>query len=172
MFNTYSVNSERENPSRHWVFTLNNPLPNEEKGAWLPDCEYWCIGEEVGENGTPHLQGYCVFMDRYRLKQITDHHPTAKRCHWEVQVEFSTPKQASDYCKKDGKFLEMGEWYLHVHDITDPEFADCMSSSDSDSSAPDYEHEELDEDYIAPNRSDLKSIASPHFQSCDAQRDT
>ena len=68
-----------------------------------------------------------------------------------------------------GKFLEMGEWYLHVHDITDPEFADCMSSSDSDSSAPDYEHEELDEDYIAPKRT--QSVASPHLQSCDAQRD-
>ena len=168
---SYAVNTEsksskpkRDNPTRHWVFTLNNPLPNEEKGAWLQDSEYWVIGKEVGESGTPHLQGYVVYMDRYRLKQIQDSHPVAKRCHWEPQSEFSTPKQASDYCKKEGDFLEHGEWYLFVHDIEDPDF-DLHSSSDSNSSGSSYESED-DEDAKPLQRT---KTASMHIQSCDAQ---
>ena len=157
--------SKRDNATRHWVFTLNNPLPDEEKGAWLQDSEYWVIGKEVGEQGTPHLQGYVVYMDRYRLKQIQDSHPVAKRAHWEPQSQFSTPRQASDYCKKEGNFLEHGEWYLFVHDITDPDF-DLHSSSDSNTSGSSYESEEEEDDYKPLART---KTASMHIQTCDAQ---
>jgi len=83
-------------------------------------------------------------MDRYRLKQIQDSHPVAKRAHWEPQSQFSTPKQASDYCKKEGSWLEHGAWYLFVHDIDDPDFN--LHSSSDDSSCSSYELEELAED--------------------------
>lgn len=165
--NTYAVNSEQANPTRHWVFTLNNYNDGEQDGSWLPEAEYWVIGKEVGETGTPHLQGYVVFMDRYRLKQITDSHPVAKRCHWEPQSKFSTPNQAADYCKKEGSFLEHGEWYLFVHNIDDPD-CDLLSSSSSEGSSS-YEESDvdIDEEHLKPPPQ--RTRTATHMQSCDAQ---
>ena len=165
--NTYPVNSEQQNPTRHWVFTLNNYNDGECEGGWLPEAEYWVIGKEVGETGTPHLQGYVVFMDRYRLKQITDSHPVAKRCHWEPQSKFSTPKQAADYCKKEGAFIEHGEWYLFVHDIDDPD-CDLLSSSDTEGSSS-YEESDVDIDEESLMPPPQRTRTSMHMQSCDAQ---
>ncbi len=54
----------RGKQSKHWVFTINNPQPKD----W-PDTdafEYIIIAKEVGEKGTPHLQGYCVFKKTQR----------------------------------------------------------------------------------------------------------
>ncbi len=146
LFVTNAINSERENPTRHWCFTLNNYNEGEENGAWLPDSEYWVIGKEKGESGTPHLQGYVVFMDRYRLKQITDSNPTAKRCHWEQQSRFSTPIQAADYCKKERDFKEHGEWYLLACEIDDPDYE--LESSSSDCSSSNEESEESSDEHL------------------------
>lgn len=62
--------------SKYWVWTLNN-YSEEEKKA-IDACSekeirtqqgisYICYGEEIGENGTPHLQGYVEFLKRIRL---------------------------------------------------------------------------------------------------------
>lgn len=145
------------------MFTLNNYKDGEERGAWLPDSEYWVIGKEVGTEGTPHLQGYVVFLDRYRLTQIQKHDPVCKRCHWEPQSAHSTPLQASDYCKKDGNFLEHGEWYLFVREIDDPNLQSSSEESGSDSSSSSYEREELEMDDIAPlERTKSRAITPPH----------
>lgn len=144
--------------TRHWVFTLNNYNEHDDKGAWLPDSEYWVIGKEVGENGTPHLQGYVVFMDRLRLAQIQKYHPTCARCHWEEQSQFSTPKQASDYCKKGGDFLEHGEWYI--------EFTQCapteLQSSDDNS---DYSTDELTESEDEDDNQPLRRTRTVAFNT-------
>ena len=62
-----------------------------------PVCKYIVFGKEVGENGTPHLQGYIEFASKKTmkgLKKLND------RAHWEVKYDDSNPKEASDYCKK------------------------------------------------------------------------
>lgn len=84
--------------SKKWCYTLNNwTTPLE-----LP-ASYHVFGEEVGESGTPHLQGFVILQKPMRLTQLKKICPTA---HWEKTK--GTNKQASDYCKKDGKFTEIG----------------------------------------------------------------
>ncbi len=52
-------------PSKRWCFTLNNPEIDEISNIVLV-CKgmtgVFIIGSEVGENGTPHLQGYVEFI--------------------------------------------------------------------------------------------------------------
>ena len=90
------------------MFTLNNPTAEESVGSFLSteeDCEYCVFGRETGEAGTPHLQGYICLKEKKSLKWLkTNIH---KNCHWEIMR--GTPQQASDYCKKDGDFVEIGE---------------------------------------------------------------
>lgn len=85
----------------HWCFTVNNPTGSVESGA--PEYDYLVYGREVGESGTPHFQGYVCLKSRSRLTALKKWLPTA---HFEVMR--GTPQQASDYCKKDGDFIEHG----------------------------------------------------------------
>lgn len=100
----------RESPKKHWVFTLNNYAEGDEAGSWLPPFEYAVIGEEVGETGTPHLQGYVIFKKKYRLAQLKNS-TQGGRAHWEPQSQYSTPAQAAEYCMKQGKYKEFGIMY-------------------------------------------------------------
>lgn len=52
------------NRAKRWCFTLNNYTTEEEHNIQQIDCEYLIYGHEVGENGTPHLQGYITFSTR------------------------------------------------------------------------------------------------------------
>jgi hypothetical protein len=64
--------------------------------------QYLVFGREVGESGTPHLQGFISFTERKRRNQtiaITGQaHLTVARM----------PQEAATYCKKDGDFEEIG----------------------------------------------------------------
>ncbi|GAC77796.1 replication protein, partial [uncultured marine virus] len=53
----------RINPAKAWCFTLNNYTENElgalvQLFSTLTDKYFYIVGEEIGEQGTPHLQGY------------------------------------------------------------------------------------------------------------------
>jgi hypothetical protein len=53
---------------RAWVFTLNNP-PGD---FCLKDdsIRYAKYALEIGESGTPHIQGYVVFKDSQRFSRL------------------------------------------------------------------------------------------------------
>lgn len=94
-------------PSKNWCFTLNNY--NDEELRRIVNSEgvhYLIIGKEVGEGGTPHLQGYVQLVAKKRPNQIKTILGT-ERVH--LEKARGTPSQASDYCKKDGDYQEIGE---------------------------------------------------------------
>lgn len=91
--------------SKHWVLTLNNPTSEESIIRLNPVMTYIVVGKEKGEELTPHLQGYVVFKNRMRRQQVSAIFPRA----WlAIKSTRSTPLEASDYCKKDGHFVEFG----------------------------------------------------------------
>lgn len=95
-------------PKRGFCFTLNNY--NDESLANIRatlsgECVYGIVGREVGESGTPHLQGYCVFRRALRLPAIKD--KLDPRVH--LEIARGSPEANRRYCSKDGKFDEYGE---------------------------------------------------------------
>lgn len=65
---------------------------------------YHVFGYEVGDNGTPHIQG---FIQVEKPKALTAMKKLFPRAHLEAMK--GTPEQASDYCKKGGDYVEKGE---------------------------------------------------------------
>jgi hypothetical protein len=95
--------------AKSWCYTLNNPLTAEKAliaNLWFdPDNKivYHIFGNEVGESGTPHLQGFIVFSEEKRLSQVKHFFPRAH-----LEKRRGTFQEASDYCKKQGDFEEYG----------------------------------------------------------------
>lgn len=65
-------------------------------------CKYIIYGKEVGESGTPHLQGFVSFKD---AKTMSAAIKTLPGCHLEIA---KTIHEAIEYCKKEGDFTERG----------------------------------------------------------------
>ena len=96
----------RGSKARHWCFTLNNYTP-EELPKLGEGIDYLVYGKEIcPKSKTPHLQGYIVFTNRKYMSAVKKLMP---RAHLEVKAKNSTVEQASEYCKKDGDFVECGE---------------------------------------------------------------
>lgn len=86
------------------MFTLNNYTEDEVRCVKEWDCKYLIFGKEVGESGTLHLQGYVSFANAKTLAVLKKKYSAT--AHWEIAL--GTPKQASDYCSKDGDVFEKG----------------------------------------------------------------
>jgi hypothetical protein len=110
----------RINPANAWCFTLNN-YTEEEHGALVQrfrdlrdqneDPEKmpfdFIIGKEVGEQGTPHLQGYIKMKDpkrRFRpVPKFAIFRDGKQAIHWEKAK--CGIKQNYNYCSKEGDFI-------------------------------------------------------------------
>lgn len=94
--------------SRNWVFTLNNPTEvlifGEEK------VRYAIWQKEIGENGTPHYQGYIELKRNQRLAAMKKLIPGA---HFEQRR--GTREQARDYSRKEETRAE-GPWEFGTWD--------------------------------------------------------
>lgn len=95
--------------SRRYVFTLNNPTPEDVEfynvQLQQPNVRYAVYGNELGASGTPHLQGFVIFTGTQRFNAVRQF---LRRAH--VESARGTSVQARDYCKKDGDFREFGEF--------------------------------------------------------------
>lgn len=100
---------------RMWCFTLNNYTDNDLTtiSQWITAdrCKYGIVGKEIGENGTPHLQGYIHLIKPVRFSTLKKFLPNA---HWEPAK--GNPAQNKQYCSKDGNiFIEIGEVSTSTH---------------------------------------------------------
>ena len=90
--------------STNWCFTVNNYSENEyltvidliNTGTIV---KYGIVGREVGEGGTPHLQGYIRLVSRKRLGQVKLL-PGLSRAH--LEVARGGEKANIEYCSKEG----------------------------------------------------------------------
>jgi len=96
--------------SRRFCFTINNYNDDVQEhiaiAAHHPDVAYLVYGRELGEQGTPHLQGFVVCRSPVRFEFIAQLLWADTRPH--VEVARGTSQEAADYCKKDGDFEEYG----------------------------------------------------------------
>lgn len=88
---------------RNVCFTLNNYTQEEYTNIIGMTCRYMVVGIEVGKNGTPHLQGYIEFTGGIRFSTLKRAMPRAH-----IERRYGNALQASEYCKKDGNFTEVG----------------------------------------------------------------
>jgi len=94
--------------SLHYCFTLNNYVEEEDiprlSVFFEEEAKYWIIGREIGDGGTPHLQGYASFRKRLSFSYVRDKLGT--RCH--IEGSRGTARQNREYCSKGGNFIEGG----------------------------------------------------------------
>jgi len=95
--------------SRKWCFTLNNYTPEDVEALRKLredlSIKYLIFGREVGENGTPHLQG---FFYAHNAKSFNAAKKTiGDRVHLEACK--GTIEQNIAYCAKDNDYEEIGD---------------------------------------------------------------
>lgn len=87
--------AEMASQGKYWMFTLNNPVAPIDL-AGIPNLTYGVYQGEVGEEGTPHYQGYLEFERNVRLCVLQISIPGA---HFEKRR--GNADQARDYCMKE-----------------------------------------------------------------------
>ena len=89
---------------RDFVFTINNWISEDVEylKTLAQEAKYMIVGEEVGEKGTPHLQGYIYFKNPRSVKNIV------KVLRGHVEVAKGSPLQNYEYCSKQKVLLEYG----------------------------------------------------------------
>jgi len=109
--NTKTPPKKQVSCKKKWCFTLNN-WTIEERSAISSKIESLCdrggFGLEVGEKGTPHLQGWIEFKTKARPMQVFG----IPRIHWEGMK--GTVQDSINYCSKDGNY------WAHGHKIPKP----------------------------------------------------
>jgi len=88
-----------------FCFTLNNYSPEDVEAVkdFQGKCRYLVIGYEIGQEGTPHLQGYAQLIKRLSFGKLKKLFP---KMH--IEATRGTPQQAADYCKKEHLFDDFG----------------------------------------------------------------
>lgn len=130
-----SSSEKRPNGAKRWLFVYNNPIEDWQDlmAPGLEGCE-WIAGEEVGEQGTFHLQGYVEFPVKVRP---VGYKGFPKEIHWgddDGKPARGTRLQNVLYCSKQGgkvhgtlnvprlpKLPEMYGWQLEVLDELEEE---------------------------------------------------
>ena len=106
-------NTKQISPAKHWVFTLNNYTKDninticEERST-----KRYSFQEEIGESGTPHLQGYLEFITKRRplsvFKDLGAHWEKCKNVKASIAYTQKADTRAGKlYLKKIRKIREL-----------------------------------------------------------------
>lgn len=90
--------------ARSYVFTLNNWTQEEYDLILELNYKYIILGDEIGECGTPHIQGYVNFSSPTSFNTIKHHIPRAH-----IEVAKGNPRQNYEYCSKQKILFEKGD---------------------------------------------------------------
>lgn len=98
----------REKASRKYQLTINNP---QEHGfthdvirsniGTLSGCLYWCLCDEVGQEGTPHTHVYLVFKNAVMFSTL---HKRFYGAH--IEPAKGSNQENRDYIRKEGKWAD------------------------------------------------------------------
>lgn len=102
--NTKHDSSKRPKEVKRYCFTFNNyTIEKVDKlTSTLNPLGNYCFGYEVGEKGTPHLQGYINLKNKKTLSALI-HAVDIKEIHFEACK--GTEKENIDYCTKDNNWV-------------------------------------------------------------------
>lgn len=95
-----SVEKKQCNKAKNWCFTLNNYTEDEIVSIlsyFRENCIKYIFETEVGECGTPHLQGYIELKEKARWTEFK----LSKRISWRVMSKKSSEGYNIEYCSKD-----------------------------------------------------------------------
>lgn len=94
--------------SRSFVFTINNytieDLKVFQSSVIKNQSSYYILGFEIGEKGTPHIQGYIHF---YNAKTFIQLKKIITRGH--IEITHGSIQENIAYCSKDNHYVEYGE---------------------------------------------------------------
>lgn len=100
--------------SRNYCYTLNNYVQDDVERLLhayddQKDVKYHVVGNETGDSGTPHIQGFIQFNDSKTFSAAKGWF-TRVLSHTRTHLEpmRGTPFQATEYCKKEGDWQEFG----------------------------------------------------------------
>jgi len=100
------MNMAKDTRSRKWQITINNPSQKgyshdrlKELLSELSKIVYWCMSDEIGENGTYHTHVYFALGDAIRFSTIQK---VFEGAHFEMAN--GTSQQNKDYVFKEGKW--------------------------------------------------------------------
>ena len=115
--NDVESDMKKKSQCRKWCFTDNNyEVDKVDKILDLlrDASEKGIFGEEIGKNGTRHLQGFLVFKNGRTLGGVKK---LLEKAHWER----TKGSDASNfkYCSKEGKYKMWGDWPEVVEDVLD-----------------------------------------------------
>lgn len=99
----------------YWCFTLNNYIAEQIEHleqVLKHETKWYVFQEEVGKEGTPHLQGTICLKERQRMTQLKSIDPAI---HWEPT---KSVKASIVYCTKVA--TATGDIYYHGIDIPEP----------------------------------------------------
>ena len=94
--------------SRKWQLTINNPLEKGYTHEKIKECfnqfkniVYWCMCDEIGDNGTPHTHVYMLFANAVMFETMKNRFP-------EAHFENARGKNIDNrnYIRKEGKWAD------------------------------------------------------------------
>lgn len=117
---------DKDTQSRKWQITINNPVEKgftheriREELEGIKSCIYWCMSDEIGDEGTYHTHIYIACSSAVRFSTIKKKFDGG---HFEMAN--GTSQQNKDYVFKTGKWLKDKKADTNLKE-THEEYGDC-----------------------------------------------